>query len=224
MPRPKRITKGGLIYHVSNKANLGATIFESKADYEIFLNTLAQACQRSKMRLLSYCILPNSWQLVVWPRHDGDLSTFMAWLTMTHSQRWHAHKHTAGTGHLYQGRYRSFPIQKNAYLLAACRQVERAPISAKITTKAKKWNYSSLALNSNESGDSVNISKWPVTKPIAWNSIVDKKPTDSEMNAWETSLKRGRPFGEKNWLEKTVEILELECTIRPKGRPRKIAS
>jgi len=57
------------------------------------------------MRLLAYCVMPNHWHLVVWPQHDGDLSRFMSWVTLTHTQRWHAYRQTVGTGHLYQGRF-----------------------------------------------------------------------------------------------------------------------
>jgi putative transposase len=49
----------------------------------------------------------------------------MQWLTMTHAARWHAHRHSVGRGHLYQGRFRSFPIQQDHHFLSVCRYVER---------------------------------------------------------------------------------------------------
>jgi len=51
---------------------------------------LAEACERVERRLLAYCVMPNHWHLVVWPRADGDLSSFFGWLTMMHTQHWHA--------------------------------------------------------------------------------------------------------------------------------------
>jgi hypothetical protein len=47
--------------------------------------------------------MPNHWHLALGPREDGELSAFLRWLTHTHTMRWHAHHHTAGTGHLYHG-------------------------------------------------------------------------------------------------------------------------
>ncbi|MGH7486737.1 MAG: transposase [bacterium] len=91
---------------------------------------LAQACVRVSLQLLVYCVMPNHWHLVVWPRHDGDLSRFMNWLTLTHSQRWHQYRHTVGEGHVYQGRFKSFPVETNDYLLTVCRYVERNPVRA----------------------------------------------------------------------------------------------
>ena len=68
--------------------------------------------------------------LVLWPRGDGDLSEFMRWLTVTHTQRWHAAHGTAGTGPLYQGRFKSFPIQEDDHLWAVLRYVERNALRA----------------------------------------------------------------------------------------------
>ena len=67
------------------------------------------------LRLHGYCLMPNHWHLLAWPREDGDLSRFVGWLTLTHTQRWHAHHRTAGTGHLYQGRFKSFPVQSDEH-------------------------------------------------------------------------------------------------------------
>ena len=88
MGRPKRAADGGLVYHVLNRANARMTIFESAADYAAFLQVLEEAVERTQMRLLAYCVMPNHWHLVVWPREDGELSRFMAWLTLTHTHRW----------------------------------------------------------------------------------------------------------------------------------------
>ncbi len=125
MPRPRRAAEGGLIYHALNRANAGLTIFDAEDDYAAFLQVLAEAVARYKMRLLAYCLMPNHFHLLLWPRKDGDLSQFMRWLTLTHTQRWHAYRRTAGTGHLYQGRFKSFPVQSDEHFLTVCRYVER---------------------------------------------------------------------------------------------------
>src|SRR5689334_14021808 len=90
MPRPPRAAEGGLIYHALNRANARAALFETDEDYAAFERVLAQAVARHPMRLLAYCIMPNHFHLLLWPRADGDLSRFMRWLTLTHTQRWHA--------------------------------------------------------------------------------------------------------------------------------------
>ncbi len=121
IPRPRRAAEGGLIYHALNRANARLAIFDNDDDYAAFEQVLQQAVARFDVRLLSYCLMPNHFRLPLWPREDGDLSTFMRWLTMTHTRRSHAHHGTAGTGQLYQGRYKSFPVQPDEHLLTVCR-------------------------------------------------------------------------------------------------------
>ena len=113
-----------------NRANARLTIFEDDGDFAAFERILADAVTRYAMRLLAYCVMPNHFHLLLWPRGDGDLSRFMQWLTLTHTQRWHAHRHTAGCGHLYQGRFKSFPVQSDDHFLTVCRYVERNALRA----------------------------------------------------------------------------------------------
>src|SRR4051812_11338785 len=97
MGRPLRAAAGGYVYHVLNRANARMTIFKKDADYDAFEVVLAEAVERTGTRLLAYCVMPNHWHLVVWPRKDGELSQFVGWLTLTHTQRWHAHRHSTGS-------------------------------------------------------------------------------------------------------------------------------
>ena len=64
---------------------------------------VAQVMQRVPMRLLGYCVMPNHWHMVLWPRprNDGDLARFMQRLTVTHARRWQLHRHCVGQGHVY---------------------------------------------------------------------------------------------------------------------------
>ena len=92
-------------------------LFEDAGDYEAFERVLAEAREREAMRVCAYALMPNHFHLVLWPRKDWDLSRFMQWLAMTHTQRWHAHRHSVGHGHLYQSRFKSFPIQRDEHFL-----------------------------------------------------------------------------------------------------------
>ncbi len=62
--------------------------------------------------------MPNHWHLVVSPEVDGEMSRFGQWLGLTHTQHYNAHYQTTGEGHLYQGRYKSFPVQSDAHFLS----------------------------------------------------------------------------------------------------------
>jgi putative transposase len=144
MPRRLRQAAGGYAYHVLNRAVGRATIFKKAVDFEAFVRVLTEAQERTPMRILAFCVMSNHWHLVLWPKKDGELSEFMRWLTVTHTQRWHARFHTQGTGPLYQGRFKSFPIEEDVHLLKAMRYAERNPLRAGIVTSAIKWRWNSL--------------------------------------------------------------------------------
>ncbi len=124
MGRPLRTSLGGYVYHALNRGNGRATIFHKDGDYEAFERVLTKSLEHVPgMRLVAYCLMPNHWHLVLWPRQDGELSDFMHWLTLTHTQRWHAHYRDVGQGHLYQGRFKSLPIEADEHFLSVCRYV-----------------------------------------------------------------------------------------------------
>ncbi|MBI5757981.1 MAG: transposase, partial [Planctomycetales bacterium] len=175
MGRAKRADDGGMVFHVLNRANARATIFEKPEDYAAFERVLGEARERVDMRVLAYCLMPNHWHLVLWPRRDGDLSKFMGWLTLTHTQRWHAHHHTVGTGHLYQGRFKSFPVQDDEHFLTVCRYVERNALRANLAKRAEDWMWSSL-WHRRQGDDFAQrvLSAWPVPCPRQWLSHVHK--------------------------------------------------
>ena len=111
MPRRPRLAAGDLAYHVLNRRVGRLPLFEKPTDYAAFEKILAEAQAQTKIRIAAYCLMPNHWHLLLWPRQDGELSEVLRWITVTHTQRWHAHHHTAGTGPVYQGRFKSFPVQ-----------------------------------------------------------------------------------------------------------------
>jgi putative transposase len=198
------------------------TIFESAADYAAFLQVLEEAVERTQMRLLAYCVMPNHWHLVVWPREDGELSRFMAWLTLTHTHRWHAHRHSAGSGHVYQGRFKSFPVQEDDHFYTLCRYVERNALRAHLVRRAEQWPWGSLRRWKYRTAKEKSLlAAWPVPRWPGWIGHVNGPQTEAELTALRRSVQRGSPFGEPAWSDQMVHRLGLESTLRPQGRPRK---
>jgi putative transposase len=222
MGRPHRAAEGGHVYHVLNRANARMTIFEKDDDYEAFEAILLEAVERAETRLLSYCLMPNHWHLVVWPRKDGELSRFVGWLTLTHTQRWHAHRHSTGTGHVYQGRFKSFPIQEDGHLYTVVRYVERNAVRAKLVRRAEQWSWGSLARwRRGSSEDRALLAAWPLSRKANWVDYVNEPHTEAELAAVRRCVQRGCPFGDEPWSGRAVRRLGLESTVRPQGRPKK---
>ena len=220
MGRPKRITKGNIVYHALNRANGRLRIFKKPQDFEAFESILAEGIGRYDMRLCGYCLMSNHWHLVLWPRSDGDLTRFMQWITVTHTQRWHAAHGTTGTGHLYQGRFKSFPVQRRSRYFELMQYVEANPLRAGIVKQAEQWPWSSLAIRCGIEKEIV-LDAGPERLPDNWLHLVQSAVKSSQQEAIEHCIKRGCPYGSEQWIHQTATMLGLESTLKPRGRPKK---
>ena len=223
VPRGPRKAPGGVIYHVLNRAVGRQTLFHDNADYAAFEKVLTEATEKYAMRLLGWCVMPNHWHLVTWPREDGELSSFMRWLCTAHVRRWHQHRHTSGEGHLYQGRFKSFPIEAEglstgAHLVAVCRYVERNPLRANLVERAESWRWSSLQRRAGMSAPPP-LEPLPVDAPAGedWVRFVNEPQTERELEELRASVARGRPYGRAAWQARMAEALALQFTFHRRG-------
>jgi putative transposase len=219
MPRRQRFSSAGHVFHVLNRAVARQALFSSPGDFDAFVALLSEAQHRISMRLLAFVVMPNHWHLVLWPETDDALSEYMRWLTVTHAQRWHAAHGTAGTGSLYQGRFKSFPIQEDDHLLTVCRYVERNALRANLVSRAELWKWSSLWSWRNNSA-AISLANWPVPRPSNWLEYVNEPQTEAELASIRKSITRSRPFGDNDWTVHAAQRLGLETSMRIAGRQR----
>jgi putative transposase len=165
--------------------------------------------------------MSNHWHLLQWPRYDGELSEVLRWITVTHTQRWHAHHHTAGTGPVYQGRFKSFPVQTDDHFLTVARCVERNALRAKLVTQAEGWQWSNLwRRDQGNTKLTAWLSDWPVERPCDWLVRVNRPQSTSELETLRVSVHRGRPFGEETSVKRMAKRFGMESTLRTRGRPK----
>jgi len=125
MPRPRRCDKPGRLHHVLSRGQDRQRIFHREEDYRFFLALLACAVIRGRIRLHAYCLMPNHFHLLV-ESVDGNLSATMQWILGRYGGYFNAvHKHA---GHVFGGRFRSFPVLSTVYLLTLIRYIDRNPI------------------------------------------------------------------------------------------------
>lgn len=220
MPRTARSSVDGMCYHVLNRGNGRAEVFHKDDDYAAFLELLGRACERVPMRLLAYCLMPNHFHLVVWTREDGDLGRWMQWLLTSHVRRYHRHYHTSG--HVWQGRFKAFPIESDDHLMTVLRYVERNPVRAKTIPirKAQRWPWSSIG-SPPKDVERPLLHPGPIPRPKDWLRWVNEPQTEAELKALRASIDRGRPFGSETWQRRTAKQLGLEASLHALGRPRK---
>jgi putative transposase len=211
-----------MIYHASNRADFRSRLFKKAAHYRDFLGIVEESLDLVPMRILAYCLMPNHWHLVLHPRADGDLSKFLQRITLTHTQRYHAQTRTGGYGHLYQGRYKSLPVQQDRHLRALVRYVERNAKRAGLVKRAEDWPWSSAHARryGNEKQKQI-LSPWPMSERRDYGKWLNHSQPKEEVEKIRNAIKKSRPYGSKKWVAKAVAKFGLENTMRNLGRPKK---
>jgi putative transposase len=220
MPRSARVAPGGLVYHVLNRANARLPLFRKEADFLAFYDVLLQAHARHSIRILAWCVMSNHWHFVVWPKEDHQLSQFFGYLSLTHAARWQVAHHAVGSGHVYQGRFKNFMIQKDEHLLWVLRYVERNPLRANAVKRAQDWRWSSLSARDGPEPIRDLLSDWPIQRPRNWVEQVNRPQSEPELEAIRTAAQRGRPLGNKAWVHSIAVRHRLQTTLRPRGRQK----
>ncbi|MEW6684159.1 MAG: transposase [Nitrospirota bacterium] len=213
MPRIPRGQMPGLAYHVLNRGNGRATLFHKDTDYRVFCDLLYAAKHTFQVALLGFCVMPNHFHLVLQPQTPDALRALMPWWLTSHVRRYHRHDHSSG--HVWQGRFKSFPIQQDIHVLTVLRYVLLNPVRAGLVTHAAYWPWSSL--NAAYPPD-----PWPVTPPDDWGLRWLATPLpDDDLSQLRTCVNRQAPFGAPDWIARVARTLGLQPTIRPRGRPPK---
>ena len=220
MPRTARSIEAGMVDHVLNRGNGRLRSFHKEGDFDAFERVLVEGLKRYPVDLLTYCLMPNHWHLVVRPRTDVALGRLMGWVGVTHVRRHHEHYHRRGAGHLDQGRFKRFPVAEDDDFLMLCRYVEANAVRGKLVERAEQWRWCGLWRCAHYSNDLV-FSPWPVERPRNWRTLVNAGLSEEELRVVRECVGRGRPLGTVQLVLATTARLRLGFTLRGPGRPRK---
>ena len=222
MPRIARALVDNCCYHLINRGNGRQQIFHKEGDYRAFIDLLLQARGKFGVRLLAWCLMPNHFHLLVQLTEADRLNKWMQWLMTTHVRRYH--KHYGSSGHVWQGRYKSFIVQDDEHLLTVTRYIEGNPVRALLAPTVGEWPWSSYQGRITAT-DELRPDPLPITLPEDWAAFVDTPLTDAEIEKVRNSVNRQTPLGHESWLEEMCVKLGFESTVRrrgwQKGRKRK---
>jgi putative transposase len=180
-----------------NRSSRSEPLFTCAREYLAFLRVLRQALSRHGVELLSYCVMPNHWHLVVRIDRIDELSRFMHWLSTTHARRWHLARRTVGLGPVYKGRFVSVPVGPEANLVRVCRYVERNPVQAGLVQRAELWPWSSLADRARRKRRLLLLSA-PFFESGIWTDYVNQTQTMAEIAAMDRIAGRLEVAGSRN--------------------------
>jgi len=222
MPRNARVDIGGEIYHVINRANGRLQIFNKDEDYQLFEQLLFETKELFDMRIIAYELMPNHFHLVLYPKKSGDLGLFMHRLSNAHTRKVHARTNTNGSGHLYQGRYKSFLIDRQNYLLAVIKYVERNAVRAKLVRICEDWQWGSAWRRIHGAGQQKKLlDQISFRLPDNYKKWINTSEEQDSLNLIRTSVNKSVPYGKSQWVDNMVLKYHLESTLKSPGRPKK---
>ena len=223
MPRTSRVDIGGEYYHVINRANGRFQIFNNKEDYQLFEKLLEEMKELFSVEVLAYVVMPNHWHLLIRTKQDKDLSSFMSRLTNAHTRKVHALTKTNGSGHLYQGRYKSFLVEGDIYLRTLIKYIERNPVRAKLVKSCENWQWSSAYRSlCGTTKEKKLIDTAPAELPEDYSRWINLPQTEQEVESIRNSVNKGKPYGGEGWVEKMITKYSLQSSLKGSGRPKKI--
>ena len=184
-------------------------------DYDRFLKIMTEAQERFPLRLLAYALMPNHFHLVIWPDEGELLSRWMQWVTSSYARYHHLEHGTSG--HLWQGRYKAFPIQNDEHLVCVLRYVHANPVQAGLVARAPDWPYSSVG--SNRRQDLPRLNAGPLASSADRPLDLFEPLPEAEVSRLRRHVARDAPFGDPGWMERTCSDLSLVHVDSRAGRP-----
>lgn len=230
MPRLGRVVLPNLPHHVVQKGHNGQVVFAEEADYSYYLRTLEEFKAVYEVKVYGFCLMTNHVHLILQPGAPEGLGQLMKRLSGRQTR--YVNRQESRSGTLWDGRYKSSPIETDTYLLACCRYVELNPVRARMTPDPGAYRWSSYRRHAN------------MDKRFDW---LDFDPcyqslghSDSERGArykdfvrgaiplgeWELireALQRGQLTGTRHFTEQVQAIIGRRIENRKQGRPRKDA-
>jgi REP element-mobilizing transposase RayT len=140
MARQWRIEYPGALYHILSRGNDRRPIFKDTEDKIVFLELVEEMASRFNLDIYAYVLMNNHYHLLIKTNND-NLSKSMQWFGATYTRRFNV-KHRR-TGHLFQGRFKSFIIENDSYLLRLSCYIHRNPLRAKIVKRLPDYKWSS---------------------------------------------------------------------------------
>ena len=217
MPRIPRGEMAGGIYHIINRGNMRMQVFDDKEDYVYFLDLLEKASNRERVEVHAYCLMPNHFHLLLVPKEANSLSRLMQWV-MTSYVRYY-HKKNRTSGHIWQGRYKSFIVEKESYYLTLIRYIEANALRAKLVRRAENWEYGSL--KEREQKHRSLLSETYIKLDDTWAEYANTPIREGELETIRNSVNRQAPLGQAQWQVETATKHGMLSTLNQRGRPRK---
>jgi putative transposase len=222
MPRQRRVIFPGVPHHVTQRGNHRERVFVEPGDPEAYLSLLHAYSRRHGLEIFAYCLMPNHVHVVLLPASAEGMQQALRAVHSQYAQR--VNRMRAISGHLWQGRYNSSPLDSN-HFLNAIRYVELNPVKGRLTATPEEYPRSSAAAHCGRRLDPLLVP--PATSNLLrgiadWRKwLAEGVPSDCLENLRQNG-RRNLPCGSEEFIAALEKSAGLTLRIRSRGGQRKV--
>jgi putative transposase len=217
MARIARVVVPGIPHHITQRGNRRMDTSFSEGDYREYLSLMAEWCNRCKVQVWAYCLMTNHVHLIVVPESIDGLRRAIGEAHRRCSR--YINFQNGWTGHLWQGRFGSFPMDEQ-YLITAARYIELNPIKAGIVKKPEDFKWSSAKAHLQCEND-ILVEVEPLLSIIPdWQDLLSGDLSVEEYEILRRHERSGRPLGSDGFMVR-LEQLTSRVLRRKKPGPKK---
>ena len=217
MARIARVVATNIPHHVTQRGNRRQKTFFQDEDYRQYLNLMAEWCKRHNVEVWAYCLMPNHVHLIAVPKSEDALRRAISEAHRRYTR--HVNFREGWRGHLWQGRFHSFPMDES-YFLTAARYVELNPVRARIVSKAEDYRWSSASAHLSGEDDTL-VKVAPLLEMVDdWEEVLAAEVEEQRLREIRKYECTGRPLGSMSFVERLESTLGRSLQ-RQKPGPKK---
>ena len=227
MPRTARIVVPNTPHHIVQRGHNKQPVFHEDNDYCAYLSILRKWAREYEVKVYGYCLMTNHVHILLDPGSNvNSLASVMKRVAGKFARRFNGRHSRTGT--LWEGRFKSSPIQTDAYLLACCRYIDLNPVRAGMVEHPSAYPWSSFRQKTSDSDDT-----WIDLDPcyIALGRTMDRRmqsyarfvtegiPDDGETEFIRQALNSGKLTGNDQFIDAVEMMVGERIELVPPGRP-----
>ena len=212
MARLPRVVAPGVPHHVTQRGNRRQRVFFSDADYRLYLELLDEWSVADDLAILSYCLMPNHVHIIAVPSSEHGLTHAISEVHRRYSQAINWKRNWVG--HLWQGRYSSFPLSEE-HLCNALSYVEQNPVKASLAASPKDWKWSSAHEQAGESEFAL------IDAEMLYRLMLSPQSPPRNPEFFASHARTGRPMGCESFIKQLEGITGRDLLPKKVGRKPK---
>lgn len=198
MARMARVVVPGLPHHITQRGNRQQKVFFNDADYQSYIDLVAEGCAKTGVEIWAYCLMPNHIHMIAVPPEKDSLRAAIADAHRRYARRINARESL--TGHLWQDRFASFPMDEK-YLIAAARYIEQNPVRAHMVKRAEDYRWSSATAHLSGKDDPL-VKVRPMLEMVgSWKDLLEGGLDESTLKSLRAHESTGRPLGNPAFMQ-----------------------